>query len=102
PPTDGMQNTDTRVVGVPVVTGPVGEPTSLMKSGTTPVSPGQMALGEPSPLQPNAPPLVWPGQKRPAPGFGALGVELLAVPVVIGAKLTANEGSADAAGGTQS
>jgi hypothetical protein len=59
--------------------------------------PGQIALAAPAvPVQPNAPEVACPGQKSP-PAF-----DRLAVPVVIGVKLTGKDGNTTAAGGLQS
>ena len=53
-------------------------------------------MAAPLPEQPKAPAPVCPGQKMPAAPVS------LAVPVVIGVRLTGNEGSAAAGGGSQS
>lgn len=58
--------------------------------------PGQMAFAAPEPAQPNAPELACDGQNKPP------ALKKNAVPVVIGVRLTGNDGSTTAAGGSQS
>ena len=53
-------------------------------------------MGAPEPAQPNAPELACDGQNRPP------ALDMLAVPVVMGVRLTGNDGSTDATGGLQS
>lgn len=65
-----------------------------MSGGTLP--PGQIAFGAPEPAHPKAPELACDGQNRPP------ALDMLAVPVVIGFKLTGKAGSTTAAGGLQS